>query len=439
MVINFTIPINTAIRLQTYDALLLTCSQTTTAQFESDIWEEKEMASWKGGKTWEEVGPLGKGGQSQVFLVRNEERQAQMRQAVIDLDRYSNQNLNQERATKFVDAIFEFGRDEVPSELGALKKYNPRAAGQAGEQQALARLQIEIAVLKEGRAGLPKLLDSNETEQWIVTEYFPLSSLDRHMNLFSGKAKAALTAFRSLVKTVANLHDSNIVHRDIKPHNVFLSANPETELILGDFGIAFLPNEGERPTFTNESVGPHDYMPPWVYGDARAENIDATFDIYELGKLLWCMVAGRMKLNREWFTRTTYDLTVQFPGDPDMYAINEILKRCINESREKCLPNAGKLLSLVDEVLSIMRRGGQILSPGTPRPCHVCGIGFYQHAPSQINRFAAVPVGTSASGMPEPGSWRHEGALYAEAYACDICGHVQFFKPVPKRPGIGGC
>jgi len=56
-----------------------------------------------------------------------------------------------------------------------------------------------------------------------------------------------------------------VVHRDIKPQNIFIGE--QGELLLGDFGIVFLPNQAERLSFTGESVGPRDFMPPWVLLD----------------------------------------------------------------------------------------------------------------------------------------------------------------------------
>jgi hypothetical protein len=73
------------------------------------------------------------------------------------------------------------------------------------------------------------------------------------------------------------------------------------KLILGDFGIVFLPNQPERLSVTGESVGPHDFMPPWVYLDEQPGPINPNFDVYMLGKVLWCMVAGKLKLHREDF------------------------------------------------------------------------------------------------------------------------------------------
>jgi len=129
------------------------------------------------------------------------------------------------------------------------------------EQQSLDRLKQEVQILKQNRPGLPKLLDSNESERWMVTEYFPEGTLEDNILRYKGKPDLALRAFLSLVNTVKAIHADDIVHRDIKPANVFVRS--DEELVLGDFGIVFVPDQPVRLTRTDESVGPHDYMPPW--------------------------------------------------------------------------------------------------------------------------------------------------------------------------------
>jgi serine/threonine protein kinase len=227
-------------------------------------------------------------------------------------------------------------REEDASELGALKVFNPRAGGLEAEQQALGRMKNEITVLKQKRPGLLKLLDSNESENCIVTEYCPRGTLADHLMDYKGNAKRALTSFYSLVKTVMDLHKETIVHRDIKPQNIFMGDGDE--LLLGDFGIVFLPNQPDRLSVTNESVGPRDFMPPWILRNDQPGEIKPTFDVYMLGKVLWCMVAGRLKLHREDFLEPQFNVATLWPNNPHMHIINAILAKCVVTHEKDCWP-----------------------------------------------------------------------------------------------------
>src|SRR5271165_3235515 len=207
------------------------CSRIGQASLEGGIMETQEYGGW------EVIEPLGKGGQSEVFKVRTPQR-ADERRKCLDAIRPA---LDRDKSAELAIAIYSYARPERPSELGALKIFKIRDQGPDADQQALKRLMSEIAVLKQNRSGLLKLLDSNVAERWIVTEYYPEGSLERHPLRYKGQALVALKAFRSLVATVASLHNNNIVHRDIKPANVFIAVNEQPELVLGDFGIVYLP------------------------------------------------------------------------------------------------------------------------------------------------------------------------------------------------------
>ena len=150
--------------------------------------------------------------------------------------------------------------------------------------------------------------------------------------------------------------------------------------ILGDFGLIFVPDQPERPTMTDERVGPRDYMPQWADLGERLENVQTNFDVYMLGKLLWCMVTGRLKLPREYHKRPAYDVTVLFPDDPNMRKVNEILEKCVVEEPQHCLRSAQELLVMVDDALVSIQKGIPMLD-GKGKlvlPCRVCGRGFYQ-------------------------------------------------------------
>src|SRR5580704_17079033 len=122
---------------------------------------------------WHKVSsePLGSGGQSTVFLVRRPERVAARERSFKILRDLSGQGFSNDTALQFSKAAWDVARRDTPTELAALKIFNPRAAGADAEQQALARMRNEITVLRQNSPGLLRLLDSSESENCIVTEY----------------------------------------------------------------------------------------------------------------------------------------------------------------------------------------------------------------------------------------------------------------------------
>lgn len=380
---------------------------------------------------WEIIERLGGGGQSDVFLVRAPKRKLQRESYLDRLGKMSGKSYDSRGAAEVAEALWNYARPELPEELGALKQFkippessmalSPRPGSK--EAEAVERLKNEIAVLKKGLPGLPKILDSDEAERWIVTEYFPGRTLEHHPLKYKGNAALALKAFRSLVQTMALLHKEGHVHRDIKPANVFIGK--DDELIPGDFGIVFSPDAPERLTLTGERVGPRDYMAPWTNLGVRHKQVHPRDDVYMLGKLLWSMVDGHAVLPREYHKRPEYefDLTKTFPGDPHMHMINALLDKCVVEQADQCLPEAQELLIWVDEALGVITRGGQLLRDGVPRPCQVCGKGSYQTVSLRENpndRALGIRFWTiGGSGV---------ATVPVRPLACDYCGHVQLFK-----------
>jgi serine/threonine-protein kinase len=202
-----------------------------------------------------------------------------------------------------------------------------------------------------------QILAHNVAERWFVGEYHPGGTLSNHPGLFQGDLLRALTAFRPLVHAVAELHKGRRVHRDIKPHNVFIAA--DDRLVLGDFGIVFFDDSSRtRITDTYENVGSRDWMPGWAHG-MRIEDTTPAFDVFCLGKLLWAMVSGRRVLQLWYHHKSQFELEAMFPADESIKWARVILDRCIVEEEKDCLKSAGELLREIDTVLPAIYRHAQ--------------------------------------------------------------------------------
>lgn len=77
-------------------------------------------------------------------------------------------------------------------------------------------------------------------------------------------------------------HEANIIHRDIKPQNIFVS--PKGRFKLGDFGISRVIEDATRAT---AGVGTYNFMAPEV---AAGDTYGYTADIYSLGMVLYWLL-----------------------------------------------------------------------------------------------------------------------------------------------------
>jgi len=101
----------------------------------------------------------------------------------------------------------------------------------------------------------------------------------------------SLELFDQLCQAVHTLHERGLIHRDIKPENVFL-VRQEQYAVLLDFGIA-KPMNAPDSTVTREGGvrGTPAYMAPERFFGSAA---NTSTDIYELGVVLYTMLAGRL-------------------------------------------------------------------------------------------------------------------------------------------------
>lgn len=139
-----------------------------------------------------------------------------------------------------------------------------------------------------------------------------------------------------------------------------------------------------------------------------------------LGKLLRCMIAGKLKLPREYHAKPEFDLTQLFPDDLHMPITNSILNKCVVENAKDCYASAVDLLVVVDVSLRVIDRGGHLLDDKIPRPCRICGIGHYQ--------LTLLHPNTPTVGLRlwRPGSG-DISKLPVRILICDNCKHVEFF------------
>ena len=96
-----------------------------------------------------------------------------------------------------------------------------------------------------------------------------------------------------VVRGLAAAHERGVVHRDVKPANIFLARMPDgdTKVKLLDFGIAKLQRPGRRPLTSRASVfGTARYMSP---EQAKGQEVDGRSDIYAVGVVLYEMLTGQ--------------------------------------------------------------------------------------------------------------------------------------------------
>ena len=200
-------------------------------------------------------------------------------------------------------AVYE-ARQEPLDRRVALKTLH---AEYAKDKDSISRFFNEAKVLSRlEHPSIVQVSDFGNAEDgtaYLVMEYLRGQSLGRRLRDLGerGERLSTLTALQlcfQIADVLAVAHAQGIVHRDIKPDNLMLVADPIApggeRVKLLDFGIAKLTNEHDKggvKTATQQVMGTPTYMSPEQC--AGAGGVDARTDVYALGCVLYEALAGR--------------------------------------------------------------------------------------------------------------------------------------------------
>ncbi len=161
------------------------------------------------------------------------------------------------------------------------------------DQTALDRVRREaqtIAALGT-QPNLIAIFDIGEEagRPYTVSEYAPGGDLRHKLREADGRLPIdrTIAIAQDLCRALALAHAQGVLHRDVKPDNIWFTADGTAK--LGDFGLAIAFGHS-RVTAPGTLLGTAAYMPP---EQALGSDIDARADLYSLGCVLYEMVTGQ--------------------------------------------------------------------------------------------------------------------------------------------------
>ncbi|MBK9967202.1 MAG: protein kinase [Holophagales bacterium] len=180
-------------------------------------------------------------------------------------------------------------RDTRLDRLVAVKTLPAEATG---DVQARARLLQEArAAAALDHRNVCTVHDVGETEEgglYVVMALYRGRSLKERMAAGPVPVEEALDLAAQAAEGLAAMHSRGILHRDVKPANLFVTETGDLKVL--DFGLA-LAATSARLTATGTVIGTLAYMPP---EQLRGEEIGPAADLWALGVTLFEMLAGEL-------------------------------------------------------------------------------------------------------------------------------------------------
>lgn len=238
-------------------------------------------------------------------------------------------------------------------------------------EEVLRRFQREAQVTSALRhPGIVQVIDFNIAANgapYLVMEYLDGHDLGQ---IIAQQGPLGLTRTMGiatqLASALAAAHRSGVVHRDLKPQNVFLvpgeEEEPERVKIL-DFGISKIRSMSAKLTGSATVLGTPQYMAP-EQAEGRDE-VDAAADQFSLAAIVYEMLTGRCPFAGETVASIVYQIVYIEPVRitrlrPDLSeALAAVVMRALSKKKADRFPSAWEFVRrLQDAAAPDMERGG---------------------------------------------------------------------------------
>ncbi|HEX7123827.1 MAG TPA: protein kinase [Gemmatimonadaceae bacterium] len=214
-----------------------------------------------------------------------------------------------------------------------------------------------------------------------------------------------------IARALAFAHKVGVVHRDVKPENIFLD-DISGRALLSDFGVARAMDASNELTATGTTIGTPTYMPPEQIDGLE---VDGRSDLYSLGMVAWEMLTGQ----RPWAGESLYGVIYRQKHDPlppiDSYRkdveprLLYLIEGLMQKRPDKRWSSAARFLALLSSNEEppglhdwMVLRQRQRRAPATPRSLPYDGAPPTQET-MRFVRGQPVGVPPPAEGIVPPG------------------------------------
>src|SRR5438094_2064909 len=187
----------------------------------------------------------------------------------------------------------------------------------------------------------------------MIVEYIPGGSLAGRMAEGGLDRRTALRYLRGIAAGLDYAHSRGVVHRDVKPANVLLTA--EDTPVLADFGLAKLMQGSSLKSMTGVTTGTPAYMAPEQVTGGR---VGPASDRYSLATIAYEMLTGVIPFDGEGLMEILYAQVHRCPSPPSARhsalgpAVDAVIMRGLPKHPTERWPSCGAFVEALAAALA---------------------------------------------------------------------------------------